>query len=153
MKQINRFNIEDTDFYDANKIKKVDLFNIRILGLLICRGDIFHKGGLLYDVLIKPSKRSTQNSFLSVEDDSKKCVQLSWSSVYLKKAMKNFLYYSEILPKAYVEQYRDFTKERLMITTRMAKDIDKLMKQKPGQPSKLNKIETENEKCESSKKK
>jgi len=103
MKQINRFNIEDTDFYDANKIKKVDLFNIRILGLLICRGDIFHKGGLLYDVLIKPSKRSTQNSFLSVEDDSKKCVQLSWSSVYLKKAMKNFLYYSEILPKAYVE--------------------------------------------------
>jgi len=66
----------------------LDLFNLKILGLLMCRGDIECKAGLLFDLIMQFNK----------EKNPKRRI-IYWNHPRLKKAIRMLVYISEILPK------------------------------------------------------
>ena len=66
--------------------KMLELFPLRILALLVCRGTPEEKAGILYDL--------AAGSMYEYEE-----AKLSWNSAKLAAAIKMIFYFSEVLPK------------------------------------------------------
>jgi hypothetical protein len=68
----------------------VDLYNLKIFALLMCRGELSEKAGIIFDLIMVFNK----------EKDPEKRI-LRWNHPRLRKAIKMLVYLSEILPKKY----------------------------------------------------
>jgi hypothetical protein len=71
--------------------KGVDIFNLKIYALLICRGRLSEKTELLFDLIMQFNK----------ESDPEKRI-LTWNHPRLKRAVKLIIFMSEILPKKFL---------------------------------------------------
>ena len=113
------------DEQEGDNKRFVNLFNVRILGLLICRGSVTRKAGLMYDLILEPFQQ-IERAFMKngeIIEIREKCsdkTTVVWSSMYLRKVLKDFMYISELLARKYVYQYK---KEDWFIET-----LDKTLK-------------------------
>ena len=77
----------------------VDLFNLKIYSLLMCRGELSEKAGILFDLIMIYNK----------EKDTNKRI-LFWNHPRLRNAIKMLVYMSEILPKKHFQQIKEQSK-------------------------------------------
>lgn len=70
------------------------MFNLKIYALLMCRGELSEKAGLLFDLIMVFNK----------EKDTEKRI-IYWNHPRLRKAIKMLVYMSEILPKKHNQQF------------------------------------------------
>ena len=93
---------------DVQIQENIDIFSLKIMALLICRGDSKDKAGILFELLKGNSKsymnkKEDNGSFVfSLGDDSSKNAardKLIWSSSRLRKAIYKIVFFSELLPK------------------------------------------------------
>lgn len=71
----------------------LDVFNFKILALLICRGSVTQKAQELWDLInIEPSMKQIDK----YKD------KIMWSNPRLKKSIRLIIYFSEILPKKFL---------------------------------------------------
>lgn len=66
-----------------------------MFALVICRGETSKKAELLFDLVTSEAKAR----------DGK--AELIWTNKSLKEAIRLIIYYSEILPKQYIQHYKD----------------------------------------------
>lgn len=85
--------LEDMISYGDDVVKKIDLFKIKILGFLICRGHVLRKADILFDMV----------------KDHENCLQSN--SYYLKMVIRSLMYYSELLPKNFVQKHKEQNNE------------------------------------------
>lgn len=71
----------------------INLFNIRMFALLMCKGTVAQKAKALYDIILG---RAAETS-----DQSTVC----WSSARMKNAFKKMIFFSEIFPKKYQNEF------------------------------------------------
>ena len=64
------------------------MFNLLMLGLLMCRGDVGTKGRLLFDLIMQMNKEKNVEKRI-----------LYWNHPRLRKAIRMLVYVSEVLPK------------------------------------------------------
>ena len=125
----------------------LDLFNVRVLGLLMCRGEPDEKAGLLFDLIMQLNK----------EKDPTKRI-LYWNHPRLRKAIRMLVYISEVLPKKCtqlhqgvgltisIKQYTSMeneTKQNLRASLSASKLKELNVSPKPSSPGPLDSVNPE----------
>ena len=67
----------------------IDLMELKIFALLMCKGTVRYKAGIMFDIAIGPEKVKESNG------------TISWKSSRLIRTFKQLIFYSEIFPKKY----------------------------------------------------
>lgn len=91
---------------DAEEKFYIDLFSLRILSLLVCRGEVREKAEYLYDLVLK---RNLQKDDELNESFKKKLNEekLEFANGRLVRALKLLVYFSVVLPGAYMNYYEN----------------------------------------------
>ena len=71
----------------------LDIFNFKMFALLVCRGSVTQKAQELWDLI------NTEPGMKSIEKYKDK---IMWNNPRLKKAIRMIIYFSEILPKKFL---------------------------------------------------
>ena len=71
----------------------IDLMELKIFALLMCKGTVRYKAGILFDIAVGPEKVNDEDA------------TISWTSSRLIKAFKQLIFYSEIFPKKYQNEF------------------------------------------------
>mgnify|MGYP001023489525 CR=1 FL=1 len=86
--------------YESKLNSNFDAFNFKILCLLVCRGDIKTKAGLLFDIV----DNGSVVNFVPGKGRAKSSV--IWSSKRLKHAITQLIMFSELLPKLFYHRLK-----------------------------------------------
>ena len=73
----------------------------------MCKGTVRYKAGIMFDIAIGPEKLKEENG------------TISWKSSRLIKAFKQLIFYSEIFPKKYQNEFieeLEFNNNRVSIS-------------------------------------
>jgi len=74
----------------------VEMIAVRILGLLICRGEVRDKATYLFGLLVHDLDPKHNENLL-----------VSWTNTRLIVTLKLFIYFSQILPLKFIVHHRD----------------------------------------------
>ena len=96
---------------DTDEKFYIDLFSLRVLSLLICRGEVREKAGYLMDIVMmkdrekekskKNNSKSTKKIKFVVEE------KLEYANNRLIRALKLLVYFSVVLPGAFMSYYKN----------------------------------------------
>ena len=73
---------------------KIDLLNLKIFALLVCKGKSEEKADILFDIIMGPT-----------EEIKDKDNVISWMNPRLVKSVRQIIYFSEIFPKKYLTNF------------------------------------------------
>ena len=71
----------------------LNLFNLKVYAILICRGEIRKKAEHLFDLIMLKNRKKDL---------------LFWNNQRLKECLKMLIYFSEVLPKKYTNEVEHF---------------------------------------------
>ena len=71
----------------------LNLFNLKVYAILICRGETRRKAEHLYDLIMLKNRNKDY---------------IFWNNQRLKEALKMLIYFSEVLPKKYINEVMHF---------------------------------------------
>ena len=71
----------------------LNLFNLKIYAILICRGEIRQKAEHLFDLIMLKNRKKEF---------------IFWNNQRLKECLKMIIYFSEVLPKKYINEVMHF---------------------------------------------
>ena len=74
-------------------ITMLNLFNLKVYAILICRGETREKAEYLYELIMLHNRKKSV---------------LNWSNTRLRNALKMLIYFSEVLPKKYINEVHHF---------------------------------------------
>ena len=81
----------------------LNLFNLKVYAILMCRGDTRLKAEYLYDLIMLHNRKKNH---------------LNWSNLRLRDALKMLVYFSEVLPKKYINEVHHFKGIQIQYTPR-----------------------------------
>lgn len=101
---------EDDPFQQQEKEPKLmlDIFNFKIFALLICRGSVSQKAEELWELINKDSGMKPIDKYRG---------KIVWSNPRLKKSIRMIIYFSEVLPKKFLNIHRGNKNLRMKIET------------------------------------
>lgn len=68
---------------------------LKIFTLLMCKGTVRHKAGVMFDLVLGPEKVKDNDDLSTI----------SWKSSRLVRVFKQLIWYSEIFPKKYQNEF------------------------------------------------
>lgn len=71
----------------------LNLFNLKVYAILICRGEIRKKAEHLFDLIMLKNRKKDY---------------IFWNNQRLKESLKMLIYFSEVLPKKYINEVVHF---------------------------------------------
>ena len=80
--------------------KKIDLMQLKILGLLLCEGEEVEKADILFDVMFGQGIYNAGYKY-KMRDKYK----ITWKNPRLIETVKKLIYFSEVFPKKYLEYF------------------------------------------------
>ena len=96
----------DQDFMSTPKKEYVDILLVKLLGLLLCRGDQRYKSEIWFDAmmgqaLVSPTYMKKIEAGKVDRDHDK----ITWKNPRLIQSVRSLIYFSEILPKKYYDEF------------------------------------------------
>ena len=112
--------LQTFDFRSALAEKKkdyVNLFNLKVFGILMCLGNPEVKAHFLFEIILgeyyqREFEKLVNSRVYDTEDEAINNLMLSWTDHNLEHVVRQIYYFSELFPKKYFEAIMDIAKKR-----------------------------------------
>ena len=82
----------------------IDVFDLKVFALLMCKGSLRDKAAYLFDLLLGPEKARSERKEREKNPKNAKTF-LSFKGGRIQQAFKRLIFFSEIFPKKYQNEF------------------------------------------------